>query len=131
MLLKRSGQQMQRLNLALQENQTLLEARIAERTQELHEAQAHVLHQEKMAALGLLAAGIAHEVGNPLTSISSLVQMLQRRDADSYTQEKLALVSGQLQRIQTTLRDLINFSRPASTERTRAPLGDSLAEALN
>jgi signal transduction histidine kinase len=131
MLLKRSGEQLQRLNAALQENQTLLEARIIERTQELHEAQAHVLHQEKMAALGLLAAGIAHEVGNPLTSISSLVQMLQRRDADSYTQDKLALVSGQLQRIQITLRELINFSRPASTERTLVSLRDILEEALN
>src|SRR5260370_9162428 len=128
MLLKRSGQQMQRLNLALQENQTLLEARIAERTRELQEAQAHLLHQEKMAAFGLLAAGIAHEVGNPLTSISSLVQMLQRRDADAYTQEKLALVSGQLQRIQLTLRELINFSRPASSARTRVSLPEILAE---
>ena len=131
LLLKRSGEQLQRLNAALQENQTLLEARIIERTQELHEAQAHVLHQEKMAAFGLLAAGIAHEVGNPLQSISSLVQMLQRRDADSYTQDKLSLVSGQLQRIQTTLRELINFSRPASTERTLVSLRDILEEALN
>src|SRR5262249_22477268 len=106
-------------------------ARIAERTQELQEAQAHVLHQEKMAALGLLAAGIAHEVGNPLTSISSLVQILQRRDTDTYTQEKLELVRGQLQRIQATLRELINFSRPASTERTLVSLRDILAEALN
>ena len=55
-----------------------------------------MLHQEKMAAFGLLAAGIAHEVGNPLTSISSLIQMLQRRDPDAYTKEKLSLVSGQL-----------------------------------
>ena len=77
-----------------------------------------MLHQEKMAAFGLLAAGIAHEVGNPLTSISSLVQMLQQRDCDDYTPDKLALVSGQLQRIQTTLRELVEFSRPASTERS-------------
>src|SRR5205807_10070531 len=79
----------------------------------------------------LLAAGIAHEVGNPLTSISSMVQMLQRRDCDHYTQEKLGLVSGQLQRIQHTLRELINFSRPASTERARVSLADILHEALN
>jgi signal transduction histidine kinase len=131
LLLKRVGERLGRLNEALQENQAQLEARIAERTRELQEAQARVLHQEKMAAFGLLAAGIAHEVGNPLTSISSLVQLLQRRDADGYTQEKLGLVSGQLQRIQTTLRELVNFSRPASTERTRVNPKEILDEALN
>jgi signal transduction histidine kinase len=130
-LLKRVGDHLVHLNKALQENQAQLEERIAERSRELQEAQAHVLHQEKMAAFGLLAAGIAHEVGNPLTSISSLVQMLQRRDSDSYTQEKLRLVSGQLQRIQTTLRELITFSRPASSQRTRVLLPEVLDEALN
>src|SRR4249919_4032071 len=93
LLLQRVGEHLGRLNAALRGNQTQLEARIAERSRELQEAQAHVLHQEKMAAFGLLAAGIAHEVGNPLTSISSLIQMLQRREQDGYTQEKLSLVS--------------------------------------
>src|SRR5205807_7456373 len=60
-----------------------------------------------------------------------LVQMLQRRDCDDYTREKLSLVSGQLQRIQTTLRELINFSRPASTVRTRFTLSDIVEEGLN
>jgi signal transduction histidine kinase len=130
-LLKRVGDHLGRLNAALQENQAQLEARIAERTRELQEAQARLLHQEKMAAFGLLAAGIAHEVGNPLTSISSMVQMLQRRAEDPYTLDKLALVSGQLQRIRTTLRELVEFSRPASTERTRFTLAEVLDEALN
>src|SRR5947209_6752105 len=131
LLLKRVGDHLARLNASRQENQALLEARIAERTRELQESQAHVLHQEKMAAFGLLAAGIAHEVGNPLTSISTLVQMLQRRDCDDYTTAKLSLVSGQLQRLQTTPRELINFSRPASTTRTRFTLGDIVEEGLN
>lgn len=131
LLLKQAGQRLERLNGELQANQFELQQRIAERTRELQEAQARVLHQEKMATLGLLAAGIAHEVGNPLTSISSLVQILQRRDGDPYTQEKLALVSGQLQRIQTTLRELINFSRPASTERAAVNVAEILGEALN
>jgi signal transduction histidine kinase len=131
LLLKRVGDHLSRLNAALQENQAQLEARIAERTRELQESQAHVLHQEKMAAFGLLAAGIAHEVGNPLTSISTLVQVLQRRDCDAVTKEKLGLVSGQLQRIQTTLRELVNFSRPASTTPDRVALSDVLEEALN
>ena len=131
LLLKRVGNYMGELNAALREHQLLLEDRIAARTRELQEAQAHVLHQEKMAAFGLLAAGIAHEVGNPLTSISSLVQILQRRDGDAYTAEKLALVSGQLQRIQGTLRELTNFGRPASSTRTRIALHDIVEEALN
>jgi signal transduction histidine kinase len=130
MLLKRVGDHLGQLNLALRENQAQLEARIAERTRELQETQAHLLHQEKMAAFGLLAAGIAHEVGNPLTSISSLVQMLQRRDCDDYTREKLALVNGQLQRIQNTLRELVNFSRPTTTERARVSLAEVFDEAL-
>jgi two-component system, NtrC family, sensor kinase len=130
-LLKGVGDHLGRLNDALQKNQAELEARVAERTRELNEAQARLLHQEKMAAFGLLAAGIAHEVGNPLTSISSIVQILQRRDYDEYTRAKLALVSGQLQRIQTTLRELVEFSRPASTERSHVALGDILDEALN
>jgi signal transduction histidine kinase len=131
LLLKRVGEYLSQLNRVLEENKVELEARIAERTRDLQEAQAHVLHQEKMAAFGLLAAGIAHEVGNPLTSISAMVQMLQRREHDPYTLNKLALVSGQLQRIRSTLRELIEFSRPASEERTHVALGEILDEALN
>lgn len=130
-LLKQVGNHLGRLNADLEENRALLEERIAARTRELQESQAHVLHQEKMAGFGLLAAGIAHEVGNPLTSISALVQMLQRRDQDPYTLEKLALVSGQLQRIQATLRELINFSRPASTVRARVLTPEVIDEALH
>jgi len=130
-LLKRVGDHLHSLNLALQEQQAMLEDRIAERSRELQEAQAHMLHQEKMAAFGLLAAGIAHEVGNPLTSISSLIQMIQRRSTEAYVQEKLALVGGQLQRIQNTLRELVNFSRPATTERAWTTPAEIVNEALN
>jgi signal transduction histidine kinase len=60
-----------------------------------------------------------------------MVQMLQRRENDPYTLNKLALVSGQLQRIRTTLRELIEFSRPASSERAHVSLTEILAEAVN
>jgi signal transduction histidine kinase len=123
LLLKRVGDHLGTLN-------TGLEARIAERTRELQEAQAQLLHQEKMAAFGLLAAGIAHEVGNPLASISSIVQLLNRRDHDEYTREKLTLVADQLRRIQGILRELVNFSRPASTAREKLAVSDLLDEAL-
>ena len=122
-LLRRVGEQLSGLNAGLEE-------RIAERTRELEESQAQVLHQEKMAAFGLLAAGIAHEVGNPLTSISTLIQMLERRDPDEYTRERLALATTQLTRIQSILRELVTFSRPASDTRDRVSLKDIVDEAL-
>ena len=129
-LLKQAGEELRQLNEALRVNQSQLETRIAERSRELEESQAQVLHQEKMAAFGLLAAGIAHEVGNPLTSISAVVQMLEHRNPDGYTRDKLGLVTGQLARIQTTLRELVTFSRPASDARTRVSVADVVGEAL-
>jgi signal transduction histidine kinase len=132
MLLKNVGEYLARLNAALQRQQAELELRVAERTAQLEQTRALVLQQEKMAAFGLLAAGIAHEVGNPLTSISNIVQMLQRHiEEDEYTQKKLDLVSGQLKRIQGILRELVEFSRPAKTTRTRATLAEILDESLN
>lgn len=129
-LLKRAGEELRELNATLRNHQAELETRIAERTRELEESQAQVLHQEKMAAFGLLAAGIAHEVGNPLTSISAIVQMLEARDLGDYAHDKLGIVTGQLARIQTILRELITFSRPASGMRTRVAVQDVVNEAL-
>lgn len=114
----------------LSEANTRLEERIAERTRELQESQAQVLHQEKMAAFGLLAAGIAHEVGNPLTAMSTIVQMLERRDLDDHTRERLGLVTAQLTRIQTILRELVTFSRPPGDARGRVCLREIVDEAL-
>jgi signal transduction histidine kinase len=122
-LLKRVGEHLGELN-------SHLEARIADRGRALEEARAQLIHQEKMAAFGLLAAGIAHEVGNPLASISSIVQLLGRREQDGYTREKLTLVADQLRRIQGILRELVDFSRPVSTAREKLAVADLLREAL-
>ena len=130
-LLKRVGDRLVSLNAALREHQAQLETRIDDRTRELQETQAQLMHQDKMAGFGLLAAGIAHEVGNPLTSITTIVQVLERRNPDDYTRDKLALVGGQLARIQGIVRELTTFSRPASQERSRFALHEIVDEALN
>ncbi|MEX1098761.1 MAG: ATP-binding protein [Planctomycetales bacterium] len=130
-LLKRASRRLAELNDELQKNQALLEQRIGARTRELQESQALVVQQEKQAAFGLLAAGIAHEVGNPLAAISSLVQMLQRRHDEDYTRERLQMVDDQLRRIQRTLRELVDFSRPAATERSRCDIHELIEAALN
>lgn len=130
-LLKSAGRRLSELNDQLRENQALLENRIARRTRELQESQALLVQQEKQAAFGLLAAGIAHEVGNPLAAISSLVQMMNRRQLDDYTHERLGLVDEQLMRIQRTLRELVEFSRPGSTDAVACDLHAVINGALN
>ena len=108
-----------------------LEHRIAERTQELRESQAMLVQHEKQAAFGLLAAGIAHEVGNPLAAISSLVQILKRKSDDAYTIERYQMIGDQLRRIQGTLRELVDFSRPANTQASLCDVRNTVEEALN
>ena len=130
-LMKRAERRLSQLNVELQRNQTLLEERIDERTKELQQSQALLVQQEKQAAFGLLAAGIAHEVGNPLAAISSLVQMLNRKHTDDYTRERLQMVDDQLRRIQRTLRELVDFSRPANTERSLCNIHEVIDVALN
>ncbi|HEY4258505.1 MAG TPA: ATP-binding protein [Schlesneria sp.] len=130
-LLKWASSRLGQLNGELQENQRLLEHRILERTRQLQESQAMIVQQEKQAAFGLLAAGIAHEVGNPLAAISSLVQLLNRRNIEPETREKLQLVDDQLRRIQRTLRELVDFSSPVVYERSRCDIHAVLDAALN
>jgi signal transduction histidine kinase len=119
------------LNVQLQGNQAELEQRISDRTRELQESQARVVQQEKQAAFGLLAAGIAHEVGNPLAAISSLVQMLNRHHTDAYSRERYQMMDDQLRRIQRTLRELIDFSRPATKDKVLCDVHAVIDAALN
>lgn len=124
LLLREVGQKYSELNRDL-------ERRISERTRELQQSQAMLVQQEKQAAFGLLAAGIAHEVGNPLTAISSLVQMMNRKPLEPDMHERLGLIDEQLLRIQRTLRELIEFSRPATGELQTVDVIEVINKALN
>lgn len=124
LLLRRTGRRLSDLNREL-------ENRIARRTSELQQSQAMLVQQEKQAAFGLLAAGIAHEVGNPLTAISSLVQMMNRKKLDEETHSRLRLIDEQLHRIQRTLRELIEFSRPGTKMSQRIDVHEVVRNALD
>ncbi len=102
------------MRVRLKDSYEHLEERVQQRTEELRKAQFQIMHQEKMASLGLLAAGIAHEIGNPLTSISSLIQLLKRRAKDEDTRNYLNTVLEHINRISNIVRELVDFSRPRS-----------------
>jgi signal transduction histidine kinase len=92
-----------------------------ERLRELNE---QLIRTEKLAAAGTLAAGVAHEVNNPLASISSLIQILQTRQLTESNaaeqREMLRLISQQIARITQVLRDMMDFARARPP--LRAPL---------
>ena len=89
-----------------------------------------LIHTQKMESIGTLAAGIAHEVGNPLASISALVQVAQRTSNDTFVNEKLGLVKSQVTRISKIIRDLVDFSRPSNYELELTDINKVLKEAV-
>lgn len=109
-----------------------LEKKVEERTKELKEAQALLIQTEKMAAVGQLAAGVAHELNNPLGGILGYSQFaiekitrkprieLTNEDVSSYTQY-LKDIECQAQRCKTIVQNLLKFAR-ASVEDSFEPL---------
>ncbi|HFE63141.1 MAG TPA: HAMP domain-containing protein [Caldithrix sp.] len=93
-----------------------LENKVEKRTEELKKAQYQIMHQEKMASLGLMAAGIAHEIGNPITAISSLTQVLERRLKNDENIKYLTTIMKNIDRVAKIVRELVDFSRPSNYE---------------
>jgi PAS domain S-box-containing protein len=90
-----------------------------------------LVRSQRMESIGTLAAGIAHEVGNPLTAISSLVQVIERTSSDELAKEKLALINNQVTRITKIIRNLVDFSRPSVNVISNTDLNKVVHDALN
>ncbi|MDZ7772751.1 MAG: PAS domain S-box protein [Balneolaceae bacterium] len=97
---------------------------------ELKIKEQQIQHSERLATVGHMAAGVAHEVGNPLTAISSLVQLCQRKTQEPFVQEQLAKVRSHIQRITKIVRDLVDFSRPSSLEARRVQVNTLIESSV-
>ncbi len=93
--------------------------------------QQHFVTAQRLGSIGTLAAGIAHEVGNPLTSISSITQMICRRTNDVFVQEKLEQIKNQTNRIAHVIRQLVDFSIPSFTDSKSNDINQILTGSIN
>lgn len=101
-------------SIAMQENlrrwNVELEKKVEERTKELKETQAQLIQAEKLATIGTLAGGVAHEINNPLTAVLTNVQML-RMSNQIEDRESLTLIEEGAKRCQGIIQKLMKYAR--------------------
>jgi PAS domain S-box-containing protein len=119
------------LEEALKKYTTELEERVDREVAHHRRLEQQVLHSEKLAALGRLAAGVAHEIGNPLTSISTFAQLLREMATDEFAQSSLDIINTHIQRITEIVRQMSAFSRPGEANIKLHQINDILTASLD
>ena len=92
------------------------EARQAYTAGDVKKMEERMMHSEKLSALARISAGVAHEIGNPLTSISSYVQILREMDHDDFTKESLDTIAKHINRIANIVMQMSSFSRTKASD---------------
>lgn len=108
-----------------------LERKVEERTKELTEMQSHLIQSEKLASLGKLAAGIAHEINNPLGGIliySNL--LLEDTDKNSPHYENLKKIVKETSRCKDIVKGLLEFARPKEPEMSSVNINEIVERSL-
>jgi signal transduction histidine kinase/Na+/proline symporter len=99
---------------------------------DLETLQAELAHSERLASIGRLAAGVAHEIGNPVTGIACLAQNLRAENRTEMVRESTAQILQQTKRISDIVQSLMTFSRsgtPADSQE-RVNLHETVSEAI-
>jgi signal transduction histidine kinase len=106
--------------------------RLIQDVTEIKKMEEQIIHSEKLASIGRLAAGIAHEIGNPLTSIFSFVQILREmEDGDEFKRESLETISFHINRISGILKQLSGFTKMPAGELKECSVNNIIDTALN
>ena len=108
-----------------------LEQKVEERTQELRRAQAETMRGEKLASVGLLASGVAHELNNPLTGILTFSHLLRQKMPDkSADAEDMDLVIRETKRCAAIIKRLLDFAREKQPEKKFTDLNQVIDDTV-
>jgi two-component system NtrC family sensor kinase len=130
---------LQKANDEIREWIRTLEHKVEDRTKELKDTQFQLMHTEKLASLGKIAATVAHEINNPLTGVFTYVKLMERKieqgkgeppDVEKFS-EYLSTMSREVQRTSAIVQNLLDFTRPKELARKVVDLNHLLDESLD
>lgn len=119
----------------LDENKEELKSHInslEETNRELKKAQKEIIQSEKLASMGRLATGVAHEIGNPIGIVLGYLELLKKGDlGEEDRQDFLTRIEAEIKRVSGIIRQLLDFSGPSSGEKAKESLHTLLTETVD
>ncbi|MBI5666106.1 MAG: HAMP domain-containing protein [Nitrospirae bacterium] len=104
-----------------------LEEEIAKKTEEIRKTHANLVQTEKLASLGRMAAGVAHEINNPLTGVVTFAHLLKKGfPPDSPQAQDLDIIIEQSDRCSKIIKNLLTFARATPSEKGKVSINDVL-----
>lgn len=133
MFAERAATAIDNYHLYLQQQQfnATLEAEVAKRTEELRVAQARLVEQERLAAIGEFASTIVHEIRNPLTTVMMGLNYFKRVDLSQPAHDRLSLALDEANRLDRLLRELLLYAKPHQLQLTELNINEFIRETLN
>jgi signal transduction histidine kinase len=119
--LRRDAEEISRKNEEIEAFNAELQSRVEQRTRELREAQERLLQSARLAAVGEMGAGLAHELNNPLAGILGLSQLLRRRAGEGPDAAMLASLEREARRCTEIVASLLGFSQELPSDLAEAP----------
>ncbi|MCP4344473.1 MAG: hypothetical protein GY795_02980 [Desulfobacterales bacterium] len=99
---------------------------------DLRQAQKDIIRAEKLASVGRLSAGIAHEIGNPISIVIGYLELMKQNDiSDDEKNEFVVRAENEINRINIIIRQLLDFSRPSKEERQSVSVHEIINDVVN
>ena len=109
----------------------VLEEKVEERSQQLRKIQVQLMQSEKLASLGRLASGVAHEINSPLTGILTFSHLLMRKlKGNPELQKELELIVRETTRVSAIARGLLDFARESKPQKRPCNINDLILHTL-